>query len=208
MRQAVSGSVVMVALAIGLMVPTPADAQAHLQLLGGVTNAADRAPFFAGGIGVRISFIEFDVEAGRFQDVLAKGVLDALNQLQESKGLPVQGIAKVPATYAFGSLRIIPGGAGIRPFVSGGFGYARLEPRIDVVVDGISFGDVFGLTSFDPVTKPMAVASAGLRLETGRVHVEGGYRYIAIFSDFKSNFSNTSVMTSVNAFYGALGVKF
>ena len=207
MKRAVLRSVVMVALTMGLVLPASAYAQAHLQLLGGVTNSADQAPFFGGGIGVRVSFIEFDVEAGRFQDVLAKGVLDALNQLQESKGLAVQGIAKVPANYAFGSLRIIPGGAGIRPFVSGGFGYARLEPRIDVVVDGISFGDVFGLTSFDPVTKPMAVASAGLRVEVGRVHVEGGYRYIAIFTDFKSNFSNSSVMTSANAYSGALRVK-
>lgn len=208
MKRAVIRSVVMMALAMGLMCPTSAWAQAHLQLLGGVTNAADQAPFFGGGIGVRISFIELDVEAGRFQDVLAKGVLDALNKLQESKGLPIQGIAKVPANYAFGSLRIIPGGAGIRPFVSAGVGVARLEPRIDVVVDGISFGDVFGLTSFDPITKPLAVASAGLRIEAGRVHFEAGYRYIAIFSDFKSNFSNGSVMTGVNAGYGALGVKF
>lgn len=200
---------VAMAMALTVFVPRAASAQsAHLQLLGGVTNAAGQAPFFGGGLGVRFGFLEIDVEAGRFQDVLAKGVLDALNQLQESKGLAVQGIASVPANYAFGSVRVIPGGAGIRPFVSAGFGAARMEPRIDVVVDGISFGDVFGLTSFEAVTKPMAVAGAGLRIEVGRVHVEGGYRYIAIFSDFRSNFSNSRVLTNVNAFYGALGVKF
>jgi uncharacterized protein with GYD domain len=42
-----------------------AQAQARLQLLGGVTSAAEVHPFFAGAIGVRMSLVEIDVEAGR-----------------------------------------------------------------------------------------------------------------------------------------------
>ena len=189
--------------------PAVAQAQAHLQLIGGMTSAAERQPFFGAALGVRLGFIEVDIEGGRFSDILSKGVLDGLNELQRQRGLPIQGIASVPAAYALGSLRIIPGVGPIRPFISAGFGVARLSPRINVVVEGISFGDVFGLTSFKSVNEPMGALGGGLRIDMGAVHVEGGYRYLVIFNDFKTlNFNGSSQMTNINSVYAALGVRF
>ena len=188
--------------------PIPAWAQAHLQILGGVTNAAENEPFFGAGLGFRASFIEFDIEGGRFQNILPKGVLDALNQLQRDRGLPVQGIASVPATYAFASLRIIPGIGVVRPFVQAGGGMARLSPRIDVEVAGIDFGDVFGLTSLGSRTEPMAVLGAGLRIGGRKGHVEAGYRYVAVFSDFRGFNVTNDVITYANAIYVAIGAGF
>jgi hypothetical protein len=191
------------------LTPALATAQAHMQLLGGLTETAERHPFFGAALGLRLGAIEFDVEGGRFSDILAKGVLDGLNQLQQDRGLPVQGIASVPATYALASLRVIPGVGPVRPFISGGVGLARMTPRIDVVIEGISFGDVFGLTSLGAYTEPMAALGAGLRIEAGKVHVEGGYRYIEIFSDFRTlNFSANTTHTRVHSVYGAVGVGF
>ena len=192
------------------MVPAAASAQAHLQLLGGETKAGTRHPFFGAQLGVRIHFIEFDAEVGHFNDILPKGVLEALNQLQRDRGLPVEGIASVPATYAVATLRIIPGVGVVRPFVSGSFGAARLEPRINVVIEGISFGDVFGLTSLGTETRPMGMGSAGLRLDFHVAHIEAGYRWVVVFTDFHRdlNFGNDKVLTFVNAVYGALGVRF
>ena len=68
---------------------------ARFERLGGVTNAAENDPFFGAGLGFRASFIEFGIEGGRFQNILPKGVLDALNQLQRDRGLPelVVGLA-------------------------------------------------------------------------------------------------------------------
>jgi hypothetical protein len=192
-----------------LLWPAPAVAQAHLQFIGGVTSAAERKPFFGVALGVRVGAVEVDIEGGRLTDVLSKGVLDALNNLQRDRGLPVQGIASVPATYALGSLRIIPGAGPFRPFVSAGFGAARLSPRINVVVDGISLGDLFGLTSPASQTEPLAALGAGLRVGAGAIHVEAGYRYLVIFTDFRSlNFSANSTLTHINSVYGALGVRF
>jgi hypothetical protein len=191
-----------------LLQPAAAHAQVHLQLIGGMTSAAERAPFFGAGLGVRVGFVEVDVEGGRFTNILSTGVLDALNQLQRERGLPIQGIASVPATYALGSLRIIPGVGPVRPFISAGFGLARLSPRIDVVVDGISIGDVFGLTSPASRTEPLGAVGAGLRIGVGNIHVEGGYRYLMIFNDFKTLNLTTSGMTHVNSVYAALGVGF
>lgn len=198
-----------VALCAGLVIPAEARAQVHMQLIGGITRAAEEQPFFGAALGIRAAFIEVDIEGGRFTDVLPRGVLDALNELQRDRGLPVQGIASVPATYALASLRLIPGVGPVRPFLSGGVGAARLSPRIDVVVDDISFGDVFGLTSLGARTKPMAALGAGLRFDAGTIHVEGGYRYVAIFSDFRTiSLSTGTVITHFNSVYGALGVRF
>lgn len=196
------------AVVCAILAPRPASAQAHLQLIGGMTSAAEQQPFFGAQIGMRLSFVEIDIEAGHFQDVMSKGVLSALNELQRQRGLSVQGIASVPAEYAVGSVRIIPGAGPFRPFISGGYGFARLRPRIDVVVEGISFGDVFGLTSFSAQTEPMVNLGAGVRIEGGKMHVEVGYRYVAIFTDFRGFNINSNVITHVNSAYGALGVRF
>jgi hypothetical protein len=86
---------------------------------------------------------------------------------------------------------------------------ARLSPRIDVVVDGISFGDVFGLTSLGTRTDPMAMVTAGLRIDPGPVHVEGGYRYVGIFSDFRTlDLSRGDVLIHSSVVYAAIGVRF
>jgi hypothetical protein len=181
---------------------------AHLQLIGGITDAAERAPMFAGAIGLRVSFIEFDVEVGHFTDVLAKNLLDALNEYQRERGLPIQAIAEVPATYALGTLRLIPGAGPIRPFLSVGGGVARLRPRLNIVVEGISLGDLFGLAVLGSINEPMATAGAGIRIDPGRVHFELGYRFVAVFTNYRGFNISANGATYVNNFYGALGVRF
>lgn len=199
--------VIRAALLALIFLPAVAQAQPHLQLLGGATEAAGRHPFFGAAVGLRLGPVELDIEGGRFHDILPEGVAEAINDLQEDRGLPVQAIASVPAFYALGSLRLIPGIGPVRPFLSVGAGAARVEPRLDVSVEGISFGDVFGLTSFGAYTVPMVAGGAGLRIDGGRVHVEGGYRYVAIISDFETLNLNT-VHVRVNQIYGAVGVGF
>lgn len=193
-----------------LGVARPVSAQVQLQGLAGMTDAAARAPFVAGAVGFKISFIEIDLEGGRFRDVLPKGVLDAVNQLEQQNNLPVQAIARVPATYALGQLRFIRPGGVLQPFVGVGIGVAHLEPQIDVTVEGISLGDVFGLTSFNSQNKTMAEGSAGLRLDFHAVNVEGGYRYLVIFSHFdpSTNTGNDTILTKLNVVYGAVAVRF
>jgi hypothetical protein len=195
---------------IGLVRATPAFAQVQLQGLGGMTDAASRAPFYAGAIGIKVSLLELDLEGGHFNNVLPSGVLSALEQLEQQHNLPVQAIASVPATYGLAQLRLIAPHGALKPFVGGGLGVAHLEPQIDVSVSGINVGDVFGLTAFQPQNETMAVATAGLRLDVGAINVEGGYRYIVIFSQFtpSTNTNNDQVLTHVNAVYGALAIRF
>jgi hypothetical protein len=194
----------------GLAIAEPASAQVQLQGLAGMTDAAARAPFFGGALGLKLSFIEIDIEGGRFHDVLPTGVLDAVHQLEQQNNLPVQAIARVPATYALGQLRFIRPGGVLQPFVGAGIGVAHLEPQIDVNVEGISLGDVFGLTSFNAQNKTMLEGSAGLRLDFHAVNVEGGYRYFVIFSHFdpSTNTGNDTILTKLSAVYAAVAVRF
>ncbi len=201
---------VFLATAAVCLAATPALAQVHLQALGGDTNAAANAPFYAGALGVKVGFIEVDAEVGRFHNVLPKGVLDAIGRLEQQHNLPVQVVASVPATYGLLSVRLMAPTGPIQPFVGGGVGVARLEPRLNVTVEGVTLGDVFGLTAFHPQTKPMAAALAGLRGDFGPVEVEGGYRYVVIFSKFHPSISTTGgdILTGLNSVYAGLGIRF
>ncbi|MCC7009835.1 MAG: hypothetical protein IT184_13595 [Acidobacteria bacterium] len=199
------------ALLISVIMPARAWSQAaaaHLQILGGVTDAAERAPMFGAALGLRLTFIEVDVEAGHFNNVLSKTLLDALNDLQRERDLPVQAIAELPANYVLGTLRIIPAAGPIRPFLSVGGGVARLKPRLKIVVEGISLGDVFGLTTLGSQDEPIATVGAGLRIDPGKIHLEVGYRLVAVFTNYRGFNISANGATYVNNIYGALGVRF
>jgi hypothetical protein len=113
-----------------MMVATPALAQVHVQLNGGMTRAARDDQFFSGELGVRLGFFEIDGEVGHFNDVLPNGIADQLTRLLNDRGLGVQAKATLPATYALASVRLISPSGVVRPFVSGGYGVARVEPRL------------------------------------------------------------------------------
>jgi hypothetical protein len=186
-----------------------AAAQVHLEILGGVTSAATRDPLVGAGLGFKVSFVEIDAEVGRMQNILPRGILDLANQLQQDRGLAVQGIASVPATYALASVRVIGSSGPLKPFLSAGLGIARLEPRFEVTVQGISLGDVFGLTRFDTQQKGIAALGAGLRVDAGKVFVEGAYRYFRVFTDFDpSSLGTGRVVTNVNSAHVGIGIKF
>ncbi|HKV98695.1 MAG TPA: hypothetical protein VJN96_02665 [Vicinamibacterales bacterium] len=188
----------------------PALAQVQLQGLGGRTDAADHAPFFAGALGIKISFIEIDLEGGRLHDVLPSSLLEDMYRLERERGLPLQVVARVPATYGAGSVRfLIPGGT-IQPFVSAGFGVARLQPQINLVINGINFSDVLRDRIIDRQTSPMVLLGAGIRLDFHAVNIEGGYRYYAILSHVErtTDFSRDRALAMVQAVYGALAFRF
>ena len=103
-RRSVAGALVIAGM---LCAARPASAQVQLQGLGGRTDAAEHAPFFAGVLGIKITFVEIDLEGGRLQNVLPSSILDQIHRLEQEHGLPLQAIVRVPATYGAGSVRLI-----------------------------------------------------------------------------------------------------
>jgi hypothetical protein len=189
----------------------PAAAQVHLQIDGGITRAARTDQFVAGELGVRLAFLEIDIEGGRLNDVLPKGILSQLDQLQRDRGLAVQVRPSLPASYVLGSIRLISPGGFIKPFITAGYGMARVEPRLDVVIPSLPVSDVFGIATSKAETDPMLAGGLGLRITVApRVHADIAYRYLRIFSDFHAdtNFGNDRVLTSAHVAYAGLGVQF
>ena len=199
-----------IAAAIVLASARPAVAQIQLQGLGGRTDAADRAPFFAGAVGIKISFIEIDLEGGRLHDVLPSSLLEEMYRLERERGLPLQVVARVPATYGAGSVRFLIPGSTVQPFVSAGFGIARLQPQINLVINGINFSDVLRDRIIDRQTSPMVLLGAGIRLDFHVVNIEGGYRYYAILSHVErtTDLSRDRALATVQAVYAALAFRF
>jgi hypothetical protein len=188
----------------------PAAAQVQFQGLAGVTDAAEKAPVFAGGLGIKIKAVEFDFEIGRFNNLLPTDILDRIHALEAQHGLPQQPVISVPAMYYFGAVRVIRPSGFVQPFGSAGFGAARLNPELAINITGLSLSDVLGQINLGPQTDPMLVFAGGLRFNFPVFSVEGGYRYIGIFSHFEAttNFSNDRVLTTVQTVYGAIALHF
>jgi opacity protein-like surface antigen len=187
----------------------PARGQVHVQLLGGMTRAADESMFLAGDIGARVGVVGFDLEVGRMTDILPSGLLDRLNEIQEEQDLPIRASASLPATYVLASGRLLVPAGPVQPFITAGVGVARVEPRLEITVGGISLGDVFGLTTLDPKTAAMGVVGGGLRIDAGRTLVDLGYRYQRVFTGFLPLPDVLDdVDTSINTVYAGVGVQF
>jgi opacity protein-like surface antigen len=193
---------------LAVLIAAPAQAQVVGQFLGGMTSAASQEIFLAGSLGVGVGVIEINVEGGRMHDILPKGLFNALNQLQEERDLPVRARARLANTYGVASLKLMPSGGAIRPFVSAGAGVAHLEPKFEVTVLGVSLGDVFGATDFEPTNKLMLTAGGGVRIGIGsKSLIDLGYRFVRVDADY-SGFNITGVPVNVNTFYVALGARF
>ncbi len=187
----------------------PAIAQVQLQGLGGVTNAAERAPFFGGAIGFKITFIEIDIEAGRFRNVLPRDIFDTIRDFQAQHGLPVQTAVTVPATYVTGNLRFIWPAGLVQPFAVGGVGVAHITPQFEVDLDALPFGDLLRQIDIGGQNATMALVGGGLRFDFHAVNVEGGYRYVGIFTHVdRADLSRVLVATTLQTVYGAIAIRF
>ena len=186
----------------------PASAQFIGQAVGGMTSAADQQIFLGGSIGKRAKFVEVDVEVGRMRDILPKGLFDALNQLQEERGLPVRAIARLTNTYVTGNVRFISPTGPVRPFVGGGVGLAHLVPKFEISVLGVDLGDLFGTTSFEPVNKLMLNGGGGLSFDVGpQATIDVGYRYLVVDTDYVPVNLETGFSVKAHVFYVAFGAR-
>jgi hypothetical protein len=190
--------------------PASAQVQVQVQGLAGVTDAAEKAPVFAGALGIKITAVEFDFEVGRFNNLLPSDILDRIHDLEEQHGLPQQSVISVPGTYFTGSVRVIRPNGFVQPFGSAGIGAVRLNPQLSINLSGVSLPDVFGQVNLGSQTDTMLVFGGGLRFNFHVVNVEGGYRYIGIFSHLEAttNFDRDRVLTTVQTVYGAIAFRF
>ncbi len=191
--------------AAGLMcLARPAGAQMLIQGIGGVTSTADTHPVFAAAIGGKAGIVELDGEFGKMQNIVPKTIADTSFRVSGNEAK-----AELPAWYGMGSLRFIASNGVVKPFVSGGAGFARLHPQFSVSDTDLTVPVIFGENG--DTTKFLLGGGGGIRVSAGpKVFAEGGYRFIRVFQKYRSdlNLNNDDVLVSVHMFYVSLGVKF
>jgi hypothetical protein len=197
-------SMAVTAVAVGLLgVARPVQAQGVIQAVGGVTKTAEQNPVFAGMIGGKAGIIEIDGEFGKMMNIVPKRLLDTTLTLS---GGEVK--AELPAWYGLGQVRFIASGSPVQPFVTAGAGVARLHPQFTATDPDVNLRVVFGEDG--DTTKFLVGAGGGLRVEAGKVAIDGGYRYMRVFQKYRSDtdFNNDDVLVNVHMFYVSAGFRF
>jgi hypothetical protein len=186
-----------------ICVARPVHAQVLVQAIGGMTKTAETKPVFAGAVSGKAGPVELGVEVGHFDTIAPKTIFDAT--LAASGG---KVDADLPAWYGMGNLKFIAKSGAIQPFVQVGAGAARLHPMLDGSAPNITLSSQFGESG--DTTKFLAAAGAGLRIKVQKVLVEGGYRFVRVFTNFETNtnFGDDKVLVNAHMFYVSLGLHF
>ncbi len=192
------------AAAVALMsVARPVQAQSVIQAVAGVTKTAAQHPVFAGTIGRQMGIFEIDGEFGKMQNIVPKTIADTSFRVSGN-----ESTAELPAWYGMGLVRLIAPSGLVRPFAAAGLGLARLHPQFSAPDSDLNVPLIFGENG--DTTKFLLGAGAGLRVSSGRLALDGGYRFVRVFQTYRSdrNLNNDDVLVNVHMFYVALGVKF
>jgi opacity protein-like surface antigen len=197
-----------------LMVPVHASAQerrGYIEGLAGMTHAVDSDQTYAGLGGWRLNQ-RFDLfgEIGWMRNVIGQDLTDQLtvteakiradNARQFGSEFPVEFDARVPAWYGFGGVRFspVPSTGRVSAFLEGGIGAARLRPEVHLTVNGDSLdAEAAALTGIDGDTQQvgtLAGGGGGVAVQLWkRIRIEGGYRYMRLFGDAKTNINRVHI---------------
>lgn len=197
-----------------LMVPRHAGAQelrGYITGLAGTTHAVESDQTYAGLGGWRLNErVDLFGEIGWMRNVIGQDLSDQLkateakiradNARQFGSEFPVEFDARVPAWYGFGGVRLnpLPSTGKVSPFLEGGIGAARLRPQVHLTVNGDSLdAEAAALTGIDGDTQQvgtLAGGGAGLAFQAWkRLRIEGGYRYMRLFGDAKTNINRVHI---------------
>jgi opacity protein-like surface antigen len=198
-----------------LMLPAKSAAQdeprGYIAGIAGMSRAVESDQTYAGLGAWRLNQrFELFGEIGWMRNVIGQDLTDQL-KVTEAKiradnarafgnEFPVEFEARVPAWYGFGGVRFRPVASGgtLSPFIEGGVGAARLRPEVHLTVNGDALdGEAAALTGIDGDTQQvgtLAGGGAGLAFQAWkRLRIEGGYRYMRLFGDAKTNINRVHV---------------
>jgi len=179
--------------------------------LAGMARAVETDQTYAGLGAWRLNHrFELFGEIGWMRNVIGQELTDQLtvteariradNARQFGTEFPVEFDARVPAWYGFGGVRLNPvlRAGPLSAFLEGGVGAARLRPEVHLTVNGDSLdAEAAALTGIDGDTQQvgtLAGGGAGLALQAWkRIRIEGGYRYMRLFGDAKTNINRLHI---------------
>lgn len=197
-----------------LMAPAAAAAQGvpkgYVQGLAGGARTVETDTVYA-GLGAWRMSDRFDVfgEVGRMRNAIGPELRDRLaaietglrasNKAQFGTEFPIVFEPLVPTWYGFGGVRAHgPASGRFSTYVEGGAGTARLDPQVHLTVNGESLDSeaaaLPGLGDGRQQLEFLAGGGAGAAFQAWkRLRVEGGYRYMRMFGDAKTNINRVHV---------------
>lgn len=197
-----------------LMVPLLAAAQdapkGYVQAMGGGARALETDTVYAGLGAWRLNGgLHVFGEIGRMRNAIGPDLTDRLtgieadivatNVRQFGSEFPVVFEARVPTWYGFGGLRFHGPSAGrLSIYLEGGAGTARLDPQVHLTVNGENLDSeaaaITGLGEGRQQLEFLAGGGAGVAFRAGkRIRIEGGYRYLRMFGDARTNINRVHV---------------
>ncbi len=218
---------VLMVLVLGvLVVPSRAAAQeapkGYVEGIAGVARTVESDSAYAGLAAWRLNHrLHLFGEVGRLRDAIGQDLADRLavveagivaaNQRTFGTEFPVVFEARVPAWYGFGGLRVAgPSAASgrITTYLEGGAGSARLDPQVHLTINGENLdSEVAAITGLGDGTQQLGFLTGGgggVGVQVcKRIRVEGGYRYMRIFGDAKTNIHRAHVAAGWT-FYNSL----
>ena len=142
-------------------------------------------------------------EVGRLRNAIGADLRERLAAIEETirasnevafhDEFPVVLEARVPTWYGFGGVRVRGPSAGrLSSYLEGGGGSARLDPQVHLTVNGEALdaeaAAITGLGEGRQQLEFLAGGGAGVAVQVWkRIRVEGGYRFMRLFGDAKTN---------------------
>ena len=190
-----------------LMAPAAVAAQGaprgYLQGLAGAARTVETDTVYAGLGAWRITDrVDVFGEVGRMRNAIGPELRDRLdaietglrasNTAQFGTEFPIVFEPLVPTWYGFGGVRAHGPSAGrLSTYVEGGAGTARLDPQVHLTVNGESLDSeaavLTGLGDGRQQLEFLAGGGAGAAIQWKRLRIEGGYRFMRMFGDAKTN---------------------
>jgi opacity protein-like surface antigen len=133
------------------------------------------------------------------QVAVAEEGIRAYNERAFHDEFPVVFEARVPTWYGFGGVRVGGPSAGrLSIYLEGGAGSARLDPQVHLTVNGERLDNevaaITGLEEGRQQLEFLAGGGAGVAVQAWRrIRIEGGYRYMRLFGDAKTNIHHVHV---------------
>jgi hypothetical protein len=199
---------------ITLLVPAIAAAQdaprGYVEGMIGSARTLESDSAYAGLAAWRITR-RFHVigEVGRLRNAIGSDLTERLvaaeqkiradNQAAFLSEFPIVFEARVPMWYGFGGVRVEGPSAGrLSTYLEGGGGAARLDPQVHLTINGEGLDTeaaaITGLGDGRQQLEFLGGGGGGVAVQVWkRFRVEGGYRYMRLFGDAKTNINRVHV---------------
>jgi opacity protein-like surface antigen len=182
----------------------------YIQGVVGTARTEETDSAYAGLGAWRVNrWFEVFGEVGRIRNAIntdlsdrlaaAEATIRASNQTQFNTAFPVVFEPRVNVWYGLGGLRFRGPSAGpLSTYAEGGLGGARTDPRVRLSVNGENLDNeaaaIVGFGEGSQQLEMLAGGGGGVALQVWkRIRIEGGYRYMRIFGDAKTNINRIHV---------------